>query len=140
MARWSAVGGLGAVGAPVLLGDLLDQHLDLGKVLVGHLRGGQCRCLALEQQPRLGQFERGHVEAGTVVLAGQPLDIGARADPHLDQPLHFERDDRLAHRRPAHLVAQRKVALGRQAAAHRIAPAGQFIEQRAGEILIEPVV
>src|SRR6185503_8270461 len=41
-------------------------------------------------------------------------DIDAGTDAHLDVALDFERDERLAHRRPAHAELLRQVALGRQ--------------------------
>ena len=47
------------------------------------------------------------------------LDVDSRADAHFDQALDFERDQRLAHRRPRHAELLREVALGRQPRARR---------------------
>jgi hypothetical protein len=135
-----AVGAVGAVGIEIFGGDLVQQGLDFRQVLVRHLRGGECGRLAFKQQARLGHFKRGGIETGRVFAAGQAQHIGARADAHFHQPLHFKRDDRFAHGGAADVETRRQVAFGRQARAHRIVAPRQFLDQQPGQILVQPVV
>jgi hypothetical protein len=98
---------------------------------------GERRRLALDVVARLGQLESAHPEAGNVAVARQAHHIGPRADPHLDEAAHLERDDRLAHRGPADVVDLRQLALGRQAAAHRILARDDRGDELARQILVK---
>ncbi|MCY1544246.1 hypothetical protein D9M68_801140 [compost metagenome] len=69
-------------------------------------------------------------------LAGNDHD--ARAHAHFNQPLDFERDQRLSHGRPRHAHLQRQVAFGRQARAHREFAALDELAQLIGNLAVEP--
>ncbi len=135
-----AVGLFAGLGTVLVLADLLDQRIQLIEFGLGDIGRRQGRRLALEQDAGLGQLESGDIEAGMVVLAGQPQNIGARTDANLEQPLHFERDHRLAHGGAADIIFGAEIALGRQTVAHLIFPRGQFVEQSARQLLIEPIM
>jgi len=98
------------------------QRVAQGLVLGGiHLAGGQRRQFTFDHQAGADDLERAvggvHPRCAGGGFAGQHVD--ARAHAHLDQAFDFERDQRLAHRRPRHAQLGRQVALGRQPGTHR---------------------
>jgi hypothetical protein len=88
-------------------------------VLAADVGGGQRGGFAFDDAPRADEFERppfvGRNRCGLAVRA--VLHVHARAGAHLDPAFDLERDQRLAHRGPAHAELAREVALGRQARA-----------------------
>src|SRR6476659_5814914 len=64
-------------------------------------------------------------------------DVDAGADPHLDPAFDLERDQRLAHGRPAHAQLPRQVALGREPAAGRELAARDQPTQLLGDLPVE---
>ena len=92
------------------------------------------RCdLAFDQLARIEKLERAGPGIGARAVHGRILrgHENAGADTHLDQPAHFERDDRFAHGRAAHTKRNRELALGRQAGARlELALRNQLREDR----------
>ncbi len=135
-----AVGILHPVAAQIFAVDLAHQLVELIEFRIADLGRRQGRRLSLDHQARLDEFEGGDVEARRVRLAGDPPHIGARSNPHLDEALDFERDDRLADGGAADIVLDRQVALGRQAFADGIVSRGQFVEKLASQLLVEAIL
>jgi hypothetical protein len=80
----------------------------------------ECRDLAFNQLPCIQQFERPGALVGISRLSrlsGCYKNPGA--DPHLDQPGDFERNDRFAHRRARDSQKRCQLPLGRQPRAPR---------------------
>ena len=123
-------------GQKIFFRHLLHQPVEFFQFIVPDVDRGQRRRFAFDQKPRFHQFEGGDGEARPILIAGQRADIGTGTDPHLDQPLDFQRDHRLAHGRTADAVHDRQLALGRQAVANRIAAGRQILEQSACQLLI----
>src|SRR5450759_1533419 len=78
---------------------------DSGPFEVIHARWlieGECAALALDQPARVDHFERAGIALQRVVAApfSRMGHIDTRADAHVEQAFDFERDQRLAHRRP----------------------------------------
>ena len=72
------------------------------------------------------------------VIASGRAHVDPRADAHVDQPFDFQRDQRLAHRRPRHAQLPRQVPLRRQARRlRRIRRADQRADL-VGDLAIQP--
>jgi len=101
---------------------LVQRRLDRGDLRLLRRLRRERGALALDHVARAEQLERprrGLVGGGHVACAAGREHVDARADPHLDEPLDLERDQRLAHRRPRHAELLREVALGGQPRAGR---------------------
>src|SRR5205814_182636 len=117
-------------------GDALTQRFE---ILRSRFGSGGRRDLALDQLARLEKLERSR----TGVLAGgarprRRRDEDSRADPHLDESAHLERDDRLTDRCPADAERARELPLGGQPRPGRKFAALDQLRDLVGNLPIQP--
>ena len=99
----------------------------------------ECRAFGLDHAARAQQLERARERVGGV--AGRAVrrrpHVDTRADAHLDQSLHLEGDQRLAHRRPRHPELAREITLGRKAGTGGELPVSDQHADLVGDLPVE---
>ncbi len=117
------------------------QRLERIQQRIRDLRSRERRGLSLDKRTRLQQFERTNIHGrGLAMPACQRAHIDARPGAHLDQPVHFQRDHRLANGGTADAILLRQLALGGHALIDAIIAAEDLLGQYFGDAFVKTLV